>query len=144
MLTHREAPGVARSSRNLAAGMLAAAISTAASSAARLPSSIQTIPEPARSARRSRTSMPSVGPHTIAFAITPADGQVKVISPNEALPAIANSAAIDGYTQPGSSQNTLAEGDNAVLLIELDGGPCRAGKWFAPQHQQLCRARPGD
>ena len=29
---------------------------------------------------------------------------------------------IDGYTQPGTSQNTAAFGTNAVLLIELDGG----------------------
>ena len=28
---------------------------------------------------------------------------------------------IDGYTQPGASANTLAEGSGAVLLIELDG-----------------------
>jgi uncharacterized protein YfaP (DUF2135 family) len=28
---------------------------------------------------------------------------------------------IDGYTQPGASPNTLAVGDNAVLLIEIDG-----------------------
>src|SRR5204863_9388064 len=29
---------------------------------------------------------------------------------------------IDGYTQPGASANTLANGDNAVIRIELDGG----------------------
>jgi hypothetical protein len=28
---------------------------------------------------------------------------------------------IDGYTETGSSVNTLATGNNAVLLIELDG-----------------------
>ena len=28
---------------------------------------------------------------------------------------------IDGYTQPGSSPNTLATGDNAVLKVELNG-----------------------
>jgi hypothetical protein len=28
---------------------------------------------------------------------------------------------IDGYTQPGATPNTLAIGDNAVLLIELKG-----------------------
>jgi hypothetical protein len=32
---------------------------------------------------------------------------------------------IDGYTQPGTSPNTLAQGDNAVLKIELTG----AGGW---------------
>src|ERR1043166_7582959 len=29
---------------------------------------------------------------------------------------------IDGYTQPGASPNTLSMGDNAVILIQLDGG----------------------
>src|SRR5262249_51464061 len=29
---------------------------------------------------------------------------------------------IDGYSQPGSSPNTLATGDNAVILVALDGG----------------------
>ena len=28
---------------------------------------------------------------------------------------------IDGYTQTGASANTLAVGNDAVLLIELDG-----------------------
>src|SRR5262249_34685315 len=37
------------------------------------------------------------------------------------LPAITDPVIIDGYTQPGASQNTLAAGDNAVLLIQLDG-----------------------
>lgn len=42
-----------------------------------------------------------------------------------ALPRITNSVFIDGYSQAGSSQNTLAVGDNAVLLIELNGGGIR-------------------
>ena len=37
------------------------------------------------------------------------------------LPIISDTATIDGYTQPGSSPNTLAVGDNAKVLIELDG-----------------------
>jgi titin len=37
------------------------------------------------------------------------------------LPAITNSVAIDGYSQPGASVNTLSVGDNAVLQIEIDG-----------------------
>ena len=28
---------------------------------------------------------------------------------------------IDGYTQPGATKNTLEQGTNAVLRIELDG-----------------------
>jgi hypothetical protein len=39
------------------------------------------------------------------------------------LPAIStNAAIIDGYSQPGSSRNTLAHGDNAKLKIALNGG----------------------
>jgi parallel beta-helix repeat protein len=31
-------------------------------------------------------------------------------------------ATIDGYTQPGASPNTLSSGDDAVVLIRIDGG----------------------
>ena len=37
------------------------------------------------------------------------------------LPAIIKPVFINGYSQPGSRPNTLANGDNAQLLIELDG-----------------------
>jgi len=37
------------------------------------------------------------------------------------LPDITAPVTIDGYTQPGASPNTLADGDNAVLLVELNG-----------------------
>src|SRR5437870_482064 len=37
------------------------------------------------------------------------------------LPDITAPVTIDGYTQPGASPNTLAQGENAVLLIELNG-----------------------
>ena len=56
---------------------------------------------------------------TIVFNI-PGQG-VHTISPTSALPDITDSVNILGYTQPGASHNTLADGDNAVLLIELDG-----------------------
>jgi CSLREA domain-containing protein len=56
---------------------------------------------------------------TITFNI-PGTG-VRTIVPVTALPEISNPVVIDGYTQPGSSANTLADGDNAVLLIELSG-----------------------
>jgi hypothetical protein len=46
---------------------------------------------------------------------------VKTIVPTAPLPAITGPVVIDGYTQPGASVNTLAIGDNAVLLIELNG-----------------------
>jgi CSLREA domain-containing protein len=46
---------------------------------------------------------------------------VKTISPGSPLPPIEEPVIIDGYTQPGSSANTLARGTNAKLLVELDG-----------------------
>jgi trimeric autotransporter adhesin len=46
---------------------------------------------------------------------------VQIISPHTGLPIITEPVVIDGYTQPGASKNTLALGDNAVLLIRLDG-----------------------
>jgi hypothetical protein len=56
---------------------------------------------------------------TITFKI-PGAG-VHTITPLSALPDITDAVVIDGYTQPGASANTLAVGDNAVLLIELNG-----------------------
>src|SRR5437016_5283227 len=46
---------------------------------------------------------------------------VHTISPASALPAITDPVVINGYTQPGASPNTLNIGDNAVVLIELNG-----------------------
>src|SRR2546421_5909985 len=46
---------------------------------------------------------------------------VKTISPGSSLPDITSAVYIDGYTQTGASQNTLQNGDNAVLTIELNG-----------------------
>lgn len=65
---------------------------------------------------------------TISFNIS--GGGLKTTKPTSALPAITTPTTIDGYTQPGASANTLAIGDNAVLLIELDGtnaGPSADG-----------------
>src|SRR5271157_3503954 len=59
------------------------------------------------------------GPNTIDFNI-PGPG-VQTISPASPLPPITVPVVINGYTQPGASPNTLANGYNAVLLIELDG-----------------------
>src|SRR5438105_2168429 len=52
-------------------------------------------------------NIPGTGPHTIR--------------PISHLPSLTSPVTIDGYTQPGASANTLADGDNAVLTIELDG-----------------------
>jgi hypothetical protein len=61
------------------------------------------------------------GADLIAFSIS--GSGLHTISPLSLLPALTDDAGvtIDGYTQPGSSTNTLTSGDNAVLLIELSG-----------------------
>lgn len=53
-------------------------------------------------------NIPGAGPHTIQVGALP-------------LPVIARPMIIDGYTEPGSSENTLAVGDNAVINIILQG-----------------------
>jgi hypothetical protein len=62
---------------------------------------------------------------TIAFNITGAgcagSPAVCTIKPTSGLPALTDPVVIDGYTQSGSSPNTLTIGDNAVLLVEIDG-----------------------
>jgi hypothetical protein len=65
----------------------------------------------------------AAGTNTIAFNILPLDGTVKTIFVTNQLPAITQSVIIDGYTQdPAHSHtNTLANADDAVLLIELNG-----------------------
>jgi hypothetical protein len=59
------------------------------------------------------------GLDTISFNI-PGSG-VHTITLATELPVITSPVVIDGYTQPGSSANTLAAGDNAVLTVELSG-----------------------
>ncbi|HBB98332.1 MAG TPA: hypothetical protein DC054_23360 [Blastocatellia bacterium] len=46
---------------------------------------------------------------------------VHTISPASPLPAFTDGVLIDGSSQPGASLNTLANSDNSVLLIEIDG-----------------------
>ena len=60
------------------------------------------------------------GPNQIVFAI-PGSG-VHTIDLSNAGIVLGYSITIDGYTQPGASPNTLSVGDNAVILIQLDGG----------------------
>jgi hypothetical protein len=57
--------------------------------------------------------------HLITFAIPGAGPHT--IQPLSALPKINIPITFDGYTQPGSSENTLTVGSNAVIAIELDG-----------------------
>ncbi|MEO7063672.1 MAG: hypothetical protein ABI082_07885, partial [Dokdonella sp.] len=58
-------------------------------------------------------------PHSIVFAI-PGTGlhTIQLLSP---LPRFNIPITLDGYSQSGSSLNTLNEGSNAVITIELDG-----------------------
>src|SRR5712691_2231229 len=48
-------------------------------------------------------------------------GGVQTITPTSALPTITNPVLLDGYTQPGAIRNGLLVGDNANLLIEING-----------------------
>jgi len=63
--------------------------------------------------------LPSAGNDLIHFAI-PGAG-VRTIAPLTALPTPQDPVTIDGFTQAGSSANTLTNGNNAVILIRLDG-----------------------
>ena len=63
--------------------------------------------------------------NTINFSI-PGAG-VKTISPASALPTIVKSVTINGYSQGTASANTLANADNALLLIELSGSNAGTG-----------------
>ncbi len=60
------------------------------------------------------------GADTINFNIG-GTASVKTISPASELPAITEAVTINGYSQSGASPNTLAEGNNAVIKIQLDG-----------------------
>ena len=60
------------------------------------------------------------GEDTIKFKIGDTSS-VKTISPASELPIIEEAVTINGYTQRGASENTLEEGNDAVLKVELDG-----------------------
>jgi hypothetical protein len=46
---------------------------------------------------------------------------VKTISPASPLPVITDTVTMNGYSQPGASENTRATGNNAILKIQLNG-----------------------
>src|SRR5436190_624474 len=46
---------------------------------------------------------------------------VHTITPTNGLPLITDPVVIDGFTQPGTSANTLTNGDDAMRSIELNG-----------------------
>jgi CSLREA domain-containing protein len=64
---------------------------------------------------------PTFLPNLIQFNI-PGSG-VQTITLASDLPAITTATIVDGYSQPGASPNTLAVGDDAVLLVSVLGGP---------------------
>ena len=71
----------------------------------------------------------TTGKDTINFNIS--GGGVHTIKPTSALPKIRDEVIIDGYSQPGASENTLAAGTNADLKIQLNGeGRPFRGLWF--------------
>jgi hypothetical protein len=65
------------------------------------------------------------GANLIQFDI--ADAGQQTIRLPVYLPRITNSVTIDGFSQPGSSPSTLAQGDNAVTNIVLDGEGTASG-----------------
>ncbi len=60
------------------------------------------------------------GPDTIAFNL-PGGGVHTIAVGATGLPEVTDPLTIDGYTQPGATPNTLAVGDNAVILVRIDG-----------------------
>jgi Bacterial Ig domain len=61
----------------------------------------------------------SAPPDTILFKI-PGAGPF-VIAPLTPLPALTHATIINGYSQPGAQKNSLADGDNAVIKIQISG-----------------------
>ncbi|MGK0189391.1 MAG: hypothetical protein ACI9R3_005208 [Verrucomicrobiales bacterium] len=73
----------------------------------------------------------NAGPDTVAFNI-PGAGPHRI--QQITLLEVTDPVVIDGYTQPGASPNTLTLGNNAVLMIELDGslaGPDAIGLYIS-------------
>jgi hypothetical protein len=69
------------------------------------------------------------GADVIDFAIPGSGVQTIAVGSTTGLPlpASTDSITIDGYSQPGARANTLTTGDNAVLLIQLEGSHAGAG-----------------
>jgi hypothetical protein len=61
------------------------------------------------------------GADRILFNI-PGTGVHKIDVSQNPLPTVTESLVIDGYSQPGVKPNSLSVGDNAVILIQIDGG----------------------
>ena len=65
------------------------------------------------------------GPIVIGFSI-PGSG-VHTIAPASALPTLGGNIVIDGYTQSGATSNSQSVGNDAVILIELNGANAGTG-----------------
>ena len=63
----------------------------------------------------------AVGADRILFNIPGAGIRTIDVSQNP-LPAVVESLVIDGYSQPGAKPNALSIRDDAVILIQIDGG----------------------
>ncbi|HMJ90849.1 MAG TPA: Calx-beta domain-containing protein, partial [Candidatus Acidoferrum sp.] len=72
-----------------------------------------------RAALEANNARVSSGPNTISFNIPNAGPHA--IAPTTALPQIIEAVVIDGYTQPGTSVNTLSNSHNAIIKIILSG-----------------------
>jgi hypothetical protein len=68
------------------------------------------------------TSDPGYNAATGVYTIQPLSENVPNSLDYFALPPINYAVTIDGYTQPGASPNTLTAGDNAKIVIQIDGG----------------------
>jgi len=58
------------------------------------------------------------GPDQITFKVP---SSFAFMQPNSPLPTITEQTSIDGYFQTDSSPNTLAQGDNAGIRVQIDG-----------------------
>jgi hypothetical protein len=68
------------------------------------------------------TTDPGYNPATGIWKIQPLSTGTQAELLGFALDYIGNTVTIDGYTQPGASPNTSTTTDNAVILIQIDGG----------------------
>ena len=64
-------------------------------------------------------NLPADQPDRIHFAIPESGPQTVLLA--TALPSVTDAVVIDGFTQPGSRANSLALGNDANILIELNG-----------------------
>ncbi len=58
------------------------------------------------------------------------------------LPEITDPVTIDGYTQPGAKANSLALGDDAIILIRIDGDVTYAIDGLLISARRFCGPRP--